>query len=86
MAHGRAYVGSVEVQLTPEQEQQLFRLANEKGSTTVTLANQAIVQFLETESHLMAATEIGDEALDRGEYLTHEQVGARLKELFNSSR
>jgi len=74
----------MEVQLTPEQERQLSHLASDQGRTTATLANEVLVQYLESESHFAAAVELGDQALDRGDYLTHEQVGANLQKLFNS--
>jgi predicted transcriptional regulator len=57
----------MEVHLTPEQEQRLSQLATQQGRD---------------ESTFLEAVKRGEEALDRGEYLTHEQVGERIEKLF----
>ena len=33
------------------------------------------------EAHFVKAVKVGEAALARGEYLTHEEVGARLKKM-----
>jgi predicted transcriptional regulator len=64
----------MEVHLTPEQQQQLAD----------TLAQEAITRYLAEEARFVEAVKLGEEALQRGEYLTHEQVGERLNRLFHS--
>jgi predicted transcriptional regulator len=72
----------MEVHLTPEQQHQLAELAAHRGRDTDTLAQEAISRYLAEEARFIEAVELGEAALQRGEYLTHEQVGERLNRLF----
>ena len=74
----RAKLKLMEVHLTQEQEQRLSQLASRQGRDTGTLAQEAITRYLEEEVRFIEAVKLGEEALDRGEYLTHEAVGERL--------
>jgi predicted transcriptional regulator len=38
-----------------------------------------LIQEVDEESRFVEAVKRGEEELDRGEYLTHEQVGERLR-------
>ena len=79
----RTLIG-MEVRLTPEQQQELAQLATSRGRDAETLAQEAISRYLEEEARFIAAVKRGEEALERGDYLTHEQVGKRLERLFQS--
>lgn len=68
--------------LTLQQEHQLTKLAAYQGRDPDTLAQEAITRYLEEEARFAEAVNLGEEALDRGEYLTHEQVGEQLERLF----
>jgi predicted transcriptional regulator len=72
----------MEVHLSPEREQQLSQLATLQGRNADTLAQEAISRYLEEEARFIEAVKLGEEELDRGEYLTHEEVGKRLERLF----
>jgi predicted transcriptional regulator len=72
----------MEVHLTPEQQQLLAELASHRGRAADALAQEAISRYLAEEARFMKAVKLGEEALERGEYLTHEQVGERLNRLF----
>ena len=72
----------MEVHLTPEQQHQLAELATPRGRDPDTLAQEAISRYLAEEAHFIEAVKLGEEALQRGEYLTHQQVGERLNRLF----
>ena len=48
------------------------------------LAQEAISRYLAEEARFVEAVKLGEAALDRGEYLTHEQVGERIDRLFRS--
>jgi len=67
----------MEVHLTPEQQQELARLATDRGRDAETLAQEAITGYLEEEARFIAVVK-------RGDYLTHEQMGKRLERLFQS--
>jgi predicted transcriptional regulator len=72
----------MEVHLTPEQQHQLAELASQRGRDADALAQEAISRYLAEEARFVEAVQLGEEALRRGEYLTHEQVGERLRKLF----
>jgi predicted transcriptional regulator len=58
-----------------EQQQQLAELAVQRGRDADALAQEAISRYLAEEAHFIEAVRLGEAALERGEYLTHEQVG-----------
>ena len=74
----------MEVQLTPEQEAELSKLATRKGRNANQLAQEVIGFYLEHEARFIEAMKRGMESLDRGEYVSHEEVGARINRLFPS--
>jgi predicted transcriptional regulator len=74
----------MEVHLTPEQQNQLAELAAHWGRDADALAQEAISRYLAEEARFIESLKLGEAALERGEYLTHEQVGTRLERLFRS--
>ena len=74
----------MEVHLSPKQQHQLAELATHKGRDADALAQEAISRYLEEEARFIQAVKRGEEALERGEYLTHEQVGKRVERLLQS--
>jgi predicted transcriptional regulator len=74
----------MEVHLTADQEAKLAQLATDKGSDPGALAQEAIDSYLEAEFRFIEAVKLGEDELERGEYLTHEEVGARIDKLFGS--
>ena len=40
---------------------------------------EVLAQYFEEEARFIKAVKRGEDALDRGEYLAHEQVGQRLE-------
>jgi predicted transcriptional regulator len=84
---GRATVPKLthkEVHLTPEQQHQLAELAAQRGCDPDALAQEAISRYLAEEARFVEAVKLGEAALERGEYLTYDQVGKRLDRLFKS--
>jgi len=59
-------------------------LATRQGRDSNTFAQEAISRYLEEEARFIEAVKLGEGALDRGEYLTHKEVGERLERLFRS--
>jgi len=72
----------MEVQLTPEQEAELTKLATRKGRKAKELAQEVLGLYLEHEAEFVEAVKRGLESLDRGEYVSHEEVAARIDRLF----
>ena len=73
----------MEVPLTEDQLTQLAQVARAKGRTTDELAQEVLTRYLEEEARFVEAVKLGEAQLERGEYLTHEEVGQRVKRLFN---
>jgi predicted transcriptional regulator len=69
----------MEVSLNPDLEAKLARLAAERGSDAEALAREAIERFVDYDEWFIKEVEKGLEQIARGEVLTHEEVGARLK-------
>jgi len=80
----RLYLGKMEVQLSPEQEAQLAALAAQEGRTPDDLAREVFGRALAEEARFVEAVKRGLASLDRGEYISHQDVGARIERLFQS--
>jgi predicted transcriptional regulator len=74
----------MEVSLTPEQEAELRKLATRKGRNADELAQDVLRLYLENEAQFVEAVRRGLNSLDRGEYVPHEEVAARIERLFPS--
>ena len=70
------------VHLTPEQEAELSKLAGRTGRNAEELAQAVIGYYLDHEARFVEAVQRGLDSLERGEYVTHEEVGARIDRLF----
>jgi predicted transcriptional regulator len=71
----------MEVRLNPDIQAKLARLAAEQGRNTEALVQEAIARFVDYEEWFIREVEQGLASADRGELLTHEDVGARLEKL-----
>jgi len=74
----------MEVTLSPEQEAQLQRIARRTGRNTEALAQEAIGHLLEHEERFIDAVEKGLASLDRGEFVSHQEVERRIEGLLQS--
>jgi predicted transcriptional regulator len=74
----------MEVHLSAEQQAQLAELASRAGKQTEQLALEAVDQMLESEARFAEGVQTGFASLDRGEYVEHEEVGARIERLLQS--
>jgi predicted transcriptional regulator len=59
----------------------LSTLAAEQGRNTEALVQEAIARFVDYDEWFIREVEKGLASADRGELLTHEDVGARLEKL-----
>lgn len=71
----------MQINLTPEQSSQFSNLAAFEGRAVEELTNEALNRYLSEEARYIAAVKLGEEALDRGEFVTHSEVGSRLARL-----
>ncbi len=71
----------MEVRLQPEKEAQLAQIAAERGLTKNQLAQQVLDRYLEDDTHFVEAVNLGLAAADRGEFVEHEEVEAKLNKV-----
>ena len=58
--------------------------AARQGRNPDELVQELIVRYFDEEARFLEAVKRGEAALQRGEYLTHEQVGDRLQRFLHS--
>jgi len=71
----------MEVRLQPEKEAQLAQIAAQRGLKTDELAEQVLSRYLEDDKRFIEAVNIGIAAADRGEFVEHDEVGRRIKQI-----
>jgi predicted transcriptional regulator len=71
----------MEVHFTPELEAKVVRTALQQGRNPDELVQELVAEYFNEELRYTQAVRRGEDALARGEYLTHEQVGERLDRL-----
>lgn len=69
----------MEVHFIPELEERLARTAERQGGKPDEFLQDVLIQYFEDESRFEEEVRHGQDALDRGDYLTHEHVGERLR-------
>ena len=71
----------MEIQLTEQEQAQLRDVAQRTGRNAEEVVRDAINSFLQHERQFVEAVEKGLASLDRGEYITHEEVTSRIEKL-----
>jgi predicted transcriptional regulator len=71
----------MEVPLQPDKEAQLAQIAAQKGLKKDELAQQVLSRYLEDDTRFIEAVNLGLAALDRGDFVEHDEVGAKLKQI-----
>ena len=74
----------MEVHLPPELEAKLIEAAAQQGRNPDELVQEVIARYFDEEARFVEAVKRGEAAFERGEYLTHEQVGQRLQRFLRS--
>jgi predicted transcriptional regulator len=69
----------MQLHVTAELGARLAHPAAQEGRNPDELAQEVLTRYFEEESSLVEAVKRGEEALDRGEFLAHEQVTERLR-------
>ena len=78
------YRRGMNVRITPDQEARLADLASRTGKDADELIQEAVTRFLDEDARFLKAVEDGFESLDRGQFVTHEEVRARLDRVLRS--
>jgi len=71
----------MEVPLQPGKEAQLAEIAAQRGLKTDELAQQLLSRYLEDDARFVEAVNLGLAAADRGDFVEHETVGEKLREI-----
>lgn len=71
----------MEVPLQPEKEAQLSQIAAQRGLNPDELARQVLSRYLEDDNRFIEAVNAGLAAADRGDFVEHEEVGSRVKQI-----
>ncbi len=71
----------MEVPLQPEKEAQLAQIAAQRGVKTGELAQQVLSRYLEDDSRFIEAVNLGLAAAERGVFVEHDEVGARIQQI-----
>lgn len=69
----------MEVTLPADVQAKLTRIAHERGTNAQALAREAIERLVSYDDWFAREVEQGLAQVERGETLTHEEVGARLE-------
>ena len=69
----------MEVHFTPDLQARLKERADEHGCDPNEVVQDVVARYFAEEDRFVEAVKRGEAALERGEYLTHEQVGERLR-------
>jgi predicted transcriptional regulator len=74
----------MEVHLSPEQQAQLAQIASKAGTAPERLVTKVIARYLNEEARFLDAVEKGISAADRGEFISEEEMDARLEAMFKA--
>jgi predicted transcriptional regulator len=74
----------MEVHVTGELEAKLTHFAARQGRNPDELVQDVLTHYFEEEARFVAAVKRGEEAFERDEYLTHEQMAQHLKGLLKT--
>ena len=69
----------MELALSAELQAKLARIAQERGTDAQALAREAIERLVDYDDWFVREVEKGLAQVERGETLSHEEVGARLE-------
>ncbi len=79
-----AYVGVMEVNLNPELQAKLARIAAENDSGAEEYTRQLIEHYLDHDAWFREKVKRGLRQLDQGEFVTHDEIGSRIDQMFRS--
>jgi predicted transcriptional regulator len=71
----------MKVRLQPDKEAQLAQIAAQRGLDPDELVRRVLSHYLEDDKRFVEAVNIGLAAAARGEFVEHEEVGKKLKEI-----
>lgn len=79
---GNTWTRGMEVHLTPEEEAELSQIAVRKGRDAGQSAQEVLGYYLKHEARFIEAVKRGMASAERGEFVEHDEVLARIERLF----
>jgi predicted transcriptional regulator len=76
----------MELQIPPELQAKLDRLAEQQGRDAQSLVREALERLVDYDSWFIEEVKKGLAQIERGKTLEHEEVGSRLEKLFAQKR
>jgi predicted transcriptional regulator len=76
----------MDVNLTPELQAKLDKVAAQQGRDAQSLVQEAVQRLVDYDQWFVREVEKGLAQIERGEVLEHEEVGARLEKLLNNKQ
>jgi predicted transcriptional regulator len=73
------YLEGMEVHFNPDLQARLAARADQRGLNLDEAVQDVVARYFEEEDRFIEAVKRGEAALERGEFLNHEQVGDRLR-------
>jgi predicted transcriptional regulator len=74
----------MDIRLQPEKEAQLAQIAAQRGLKTDELAQEVLSRYLEDDKHFVEAVNVGLAAAERGDFVEHEEVGKKVRQILRS--
>jgi len=71
----------MEINLSPELQAKLDRIASQQGRDAESLVHEAVERLADYDAWFIRQVEKGLAQVDRGEVLEHEEVAARMEKL-----
>lgn len=69
----------MEIHFNPDLQAKLTQRATQQGRNLDETVQDVVARYFEEEDRFIEAVKRGEAALERGDFLTHEQVGDRLR-------
>jgi len=74
----------MELRFTPELQAKVERAAAENNSEAAEYVQQLVEHYLDHDQWFRRQVQRGLDQLDRGEYVEHEEVWARIEKMFRA--
>jgi len=76
----------MEINLSPELQAKLDRIASQQGRDSESLVHEAVERLVGYDEWFIRQVEKGLAQIDRGEVLEHEEVAARMEHLITQKQ
>jgi predicted transcriptional regulator len=74
----------MEISLTPEMQRRLNQIASQSGRGTEEVVQELVANYLEHDAWFRQEVEKGLASLDRGDAVSHDEVGRRMERRLRS--